>query len=258
MSNTKKVIIWVLSTVAAIAVIIAGFVLITNYINKKPERMAQSFKEKIIGTWAGDYEISKITFNEDNQARLDVLGVGVSGTYTVTYDKETEQYSMNLSYNSSVGISVNRDFRSSLNESETELALTDKESGFNLQFKKNDSNASIDVKSTEANTSSATEKQATADPDFQKKLIGKWINSNNNGGYDFREDGSVGVSLSNLNAEGTYTVTKDDDGKTRLKVSYKTAIGMTISNSYFAQIENNELALSQVGAENIILKYTKA
>ena len=105
MSNTKKVIIWVLSTVAAIAVIIAGFVLITNYINKKPERMAQSFKEKIIGTWAGDYEISKITFNEDNQARLDVLGVGVSGTYTVTYDKETEQYSMNLSYNSC------RDFR---------------------------------------------------------------------------------------------------------------------------------------------------
>ena len=257
MNNTKKVIILVIAVIAAIAVFVAGFIIIGNYINKKPERLAQSFKNKIIGTWTSDYDISELSFYKDDTAGLNILGISVSGTYPVAYEKETEQYNISLTYNSDIGISVSREFTNvKLDEINNTLTLTDKNSNVNIVLKRETAeNNTSSVSSTENNDSGKN--TGTSDPNLQKKLLGKWNNSNDNGGYVFYEDGTADVSLSSFNTKGTYTVSKDDDGKTRLKVSYKTAIGMTISNSYYAQIENDVLELSQVGAENIILKYTR-
>ncbi len=258
MNNTKKVIIWVICVIAAIAVFIGGFLLISNYINKKPERLAESFKEKISGTWTGDYDISEVTFNNDNSVQLKLLGIELSGTFTVSYDKETEQYSMNISYNSDIGISVSRDFTNvKLDEINNTISLNDKESGVVITLKRKNTENSTDNITTQNNDTEKKNDSASSDKAFQKNLLGKWINSNDNGGYCFYEDGSVDVSLSNINAKGTYSVSKDDDGKTRIKISYKTSIGMSISNSYYAQIKDDVLALSQVGAENIVLKYTR-
>lgn len=251
----KKVIIWAVCFIAAAAVIIAGVLLVSSYINKKPERLAEKFKEEIYGTWTGDYDISNITFNQDGTAQLKVLGVGVDGTYTVTYNETDEQYYINLNYNSSIGLSVSKDFKAVHDGINSTLTLNDKESGMNLTFKRDQSQNADDQPTTSAKSKSGSLKNSK---DVKAAIIGKWVNSGDNGGYVFYEDGSVDVSLSSFTGKGTYTVSADDSGKCRLKISYKTAIGLNISNSYYAEISDGTLSLSQVGAENIVLKYTKA
>ena len=58
-------------------------------------------------------------------------------------------------------------------------------------------------------------------------------------------------------AKGAYTVTREGE-KYKLKISYKTVVGTTISNSYYAEISESTLTLTQIGLESLSVKYTRA
>ena len=83
-----------------------------------------------------------------------------------------------------------------------------------------------------------------------------WQGVSGSDGYQFYEDGSVDVNLLNLSAKGTYTVTREGE-KYKLKISYKTVVGTTISNSYYAEISESTLTLTQIGLESLSVKYTR-
>lgn len=259
-SNTKKVIIWVACVLLVAALAVTASVLITNYARKKPERLAGDFQSDIVGTWSGNYDISSLTFRENNGVSLNMLGINLNGTYSVKYDKDSQRYTLALIYDSSVGVSVKRSFDASVSEDGKTLTLNDLQSDFKLVYKKSENQSTSNAVTSGTQASSAPSEQKTnsaADvKSFSAELKGKWQGVSDSDGYQFYEDGSVDVNLLNLSAKGTYTVTHEGE-KYKLKISYKTVVGTTISNSYYAEISESTLTLTQIGLESLSVKYTR-
>lgn len=259
-SNTKKVVIWVVCVLLVAAVAVTASVLITNYERKKPERLASDFQEDIIGTWSGNYDISSLTFGDNSSVSLSLLGVKANGKYSVKYDEESHRYTLSLSYDSSVGVSVKRSFDASMSEDGKTLTLNDLQSSLKLVYNKSTEQitSNSDTSTTQVSTTSKNQKSGVdAEIDsFSSKIKGKWQGVSGSDGYEFYDDGSVDVNLLNLSAKGTYSVTSEE-GKIRLKISYKTVVGATISNSYYAEIGNSTLNLTQIGLESISVTYTR-
>ena len=258
--GVKKVIAFVAGVLLVAAVIVGTVLIAVNYNKKKPERLTEDFIEKITGVWEGTNDISSLRFDESGGATLTVLRVPVSGSYTVDCDSETHNYTLNLSYKSSIGISVSRSFDAVLYEAENKLVLKDKQSGVELTYYKSDS-ASV-LNETTAQTQTTKKSESTSDQKtdsaFEKSLLGKWESASENSGYEFLDGGVVNVSLLSFSVEGTYTVTPESDGRVRLKISYKPPVGASVSNSYYAVINGDSLVLTQIGYETVSLNYTRA
>mgnify|MGYP004562500995 FL=1 len=141
------------------------------------------------------------------------------------------------------------------------LTLNDLQSDFKLVYKKSENQSTSNAVTSGTQTSSAPSEQKTnsaADvKSFSAELKGKWQGVSGSDGYQFYEDGSVDVNLLNLSAKGIYTVTREGE-KYKLKISYKTVVGTTISNSYYAEISESTLTLTQIGLESLSVKYTRA
>ena len=258
--GAKKVIAFVAGVLLVAAVIVGTVVIAVNYNKKKPERLTEDFTQKIAGVWEGSNDISSLRFDESGGATLTVLRVPVNGSYTVECEPETLNYTLSLSYKSSIGISVSRSFDATLYEAENKLVLKDKQSGVELTYYKSDSASTQPDTTAKTQMTMQTESTTAAektDSAFEKSLLGKWKSASENSGYEFLEGGKVNVSLLSVSVEGTYTVTTENDGRVRLKISYKPPVGASVSNSYYAEINGDSLVLTQIGYETISLNYTR-
>lgn len=259
-SNTKKVVIWVACVLLVIAAAVTASILIADYTRKKPERLAGDFQKNLIGSWDGDYDISSLSFAENNSVSLKLLGINLNGTYSVKFDENSQRYTVTLNYNSSLGVSVSRSFDAAISEENKTLTLNDLQSDLKLVYKKSGDHQTLPSVSSSTQSNLAEDKSDKSVVDnvkMAKDLCGKWQGVSGSDGYEFYADGTVDVNLLNLSAKGTYTVTRDGE-KNKLKISYKTVVGTTISNSYYAEIDGATLTLTQIGLESLSVKYTKA
>lgn len=253
MQNIKKALVGI----ALLIVIIVTVVFLANAYNtgklgNKAEKIADTFAEDILGTWTGKYSISGITFKEDNKTALTMLGVVLDGTYSDSYDLETQKHTLTLKYNTVLGISVERQYEAKLDGDKLLLKDTQLDS-VELRYTRNtdsaDSSEKTDVK---------TESYNPGVDVYQKEIIGKWISTKgSNSGYEFIDDSTVGIKLMGVSYNGKYSLSVDEStNQCLLKITYASVAGVNIDNSYYVSIADDVLSLTQKGA-NITTTFTK-
>ncbi|MCR4615201.1 MAG: hypothetical protein K5756_03540 [Clostridiales bacterium] len=102
-------------------------------------------------------------------------------------------------------------------------------------------------------------------PSPKKALLGKWDytadlgdSSLTFGSLEFKEDGVMSAKLVSLiTVDGTYEITKNDDGVNILSITYK-ALGISHTAEYTFEIDDTSLKLTPVKLSDITLTYTKA
>lgn len=93
----------------------------------------------------------------------------------------------------------------------------------------------------------------------EKDIIGSWRESTGSLGYDFAEDGTVkihyldftipviGTNLSS-DLEGTYAITKDDDGQYHLSMTY--TLLASINEEYIVTVKKDILTMTHATTGN--------
>ena len=93
-----------------------------------------------------------------------------------------------------------------------------------------------------------------------KQLVGKWADSTNSCGYEFKEDGKVTLTFANFKIpvvnldytgtiDGVYTTSKDDNGNHHVVVTY-TLFTSSISSEYIYKVDKSSLTLTSVDGSN--------
>lgn len=229
----------------------------TGKIGNKAEKIADTFSEDIVGTWTGKYSISAITFNADSTTTLTMLGVDINGTYSDSYDLETQKHTLTLKYQTVLGISVERSFEAKLDEDSLKLTDTQLDS-VELRYTK----ASADS-GEKGNGNNETTEKTVYNPGvdvYKRELIGEWISSNSQtSGYKFFDDSTVEIKLMGIGNTGKYSLSIDEEtNRCMLEITYASVIGVDISNRYYITIADDVLTLTQRGAESLVTTYTKA
>lgn len=255
MKFIQKIIIGIL--VLALLVFTAVFVLNaynTGKIGDKAGKIADTFTEDIIGTWTGEHSISKITFKEDGTTSLTMLGIVLNGKYSDSYDLNTQEHTLKVKYNTSLGLSVERYFKADLDENTLSLIDTQIDS-VKLIYTR-------ETSSSEPDNNSGDKTTKLYNPGievYKAELLGEWLASkSSNSGYEFRDDGTVYLKLMGVGYDGKYSISiEDETNRCVLKINYISVAGININNSYYVTIEENLLTLTQKGAENISTSYQK-
>lgn len=257
----SKKVLAVIASVAVAVVAALGIILAVNGYNSgkignKAEKIEEEFKSELVGDWKGSYSISHLTFNDDGTLDLTVLGLGLDGTYDDNFDIESGIHTLTIKYNSSVGVSVTRDFIATVNEN-NELTLIDsKVDSIGFVYKRYDSASSEQNKSE---TDSTADKIDDID-EFKSALLGKWtLENTQNTGYNFVDSSTVTVTLMGVSYNGSYSVSVEEEtGMCAVKITYARLAGTSVSNTYYASISGGKLTFVQKGAESISQTYTKA
>jgi len=257
MQNIKK---GILGIVLLVLIIFTVIFLANSYntgkIGNKAEKIADTFAQDIVGTWTGKYSISRITFKEDGTTSLNMLGVAVDGTYTDSFDLETEKHTLTLKYTTVLGLSVERTYEAKLDKESDKLKLTDTQlDSVELRYTRTPSAAEG---SSEVNEASTTAFNPGIDV-YITEIKGKWQDSNGtNSGYEFNNDGTVNIKLLGVSYTGEYSVSIDEaTNKCLVKITYASVAGLKVNNSYYVTIADDVLTLTQKGA-NISVTYNKA
>lgn len=89
----------------------------------------------------------------------------------------------------------------------------------------------------------------------QQKLIGSWRDSTGTTGYEFKDGGACVITYADVNlpilgnintsVDGTYSVTKKDDGNYYLTVTY-TLITTVMTDEFIFNVDGNSLTLTNV------------
>lgn len=66
------------------------------------------------------------------------------------------------------------------------------------------------------------------------------------------------ISLAGFSTDGTYSLSVNENGQCELKINYVSIVGVTVSNTYIAEIDETELTLAQKNAESVSVTYNKA
>jgi hypothetical protein len=263
--------------IAIIVVALLGFTaffLINAYdtgkIGNKAEKVSEDFVEELIGTWNGTYSISSIAFKEDGKTTLTMIGVSLDGTYSDSYDLASKVHTLTVTYNSSLGISVTRTFKATLDGDKLTLVDTQSSSitmtytrAGSTQSTKSENGTTSGSDKSSLSTTKAGTLTTVYNPGidvFQSAILGKWTSSTTStSGYNFVDSSKVTVSLLGVTYDGTYSVSIDQaTNKYIVKINYVSLGQVNISNSYYATIDDTNLTLTQIGAESIVLNYTKA
>lgn len=224
-------------------------------IGNKAEKVADSFTEDLIGTWQGEYSISKITFKEDNKVSLTILGASLNGEYQDNYDLEKETHTLKVKYSTSFGVSVEAYYIAEIKEDQLSLIDTRLDS-VKMIYKRVGSDSV-----SEDDTTQSTSKVYNPGIDKAKKdLLGKWNSTQSqSSGFEFNEDYSVSLRLLGIGYDGNYSLEIDNaTNRVVLKIKYISVGNVSVSNSYYMSIDNGSMTLHQVGYENISTTYTKA
>lgn len=226
-------------------------------IGNKAEKVADSFTEDLIGTWQGEYSISRITFKEEGKVSLTILGASLNGEYQDSYDLEKETHTLKVKYTTSFGVSVEAYYIAEINENQLSLIDTRLDS-VKMIYTRVGAGDSSDADATKSTSTSKVYnpglKRATKD------LMGKWNSTQSqSSGFEFKENSEVSLRLLGIGYDGTYSVEIDDvTNRVILKVDYISVGNVSVSNSYYLSIEDGVMTLYQVGYENISTTYTKA
>ena len=258
MANIKKAVAGLLVLVLLIfTVVFLADAYNKGKIGSKAEKIADTFAEDIIGTWTGMYSVSGITFKEDGQTSLTMLGVALEGTYSDSYDLETEVHTLTLKYNTVLGISVERSYTAKLDGDSLKLVDTQLES-VELRYTRTDAGQPADE--SQGNAEEETTVYNPGVEVYQNELLGKWNSTRGtNSGYEFVDSSTVSIKLMGVSYNGKYSISVDEaTNQCILKITYASLAGMNIENTYFVTIADDVLSLTQKGAENISVTYTRA
>lgn len=240
----------------------------TGKIGNKDERVASSFTEDIQGIWKNTSkgtiasQLSSVSFGENGELAIVILGQKANGKYSDSYNLNTEKHTLTVKGNICGGLSIERDFDASLDDDKNVLTLNDTKSSLSFTLVRTDEKELTTEKTTVKTTAPKTEK-SEADTNMTKKyseaILGKWVSKlNSSSGYEFTNENTVKISLVGITTDGSYTLTADKSGKCELCIKYVSVAGVSVSNTYFVEVTENELTLIQKGAESISVAYTKA
>ncbi len=88
----------------------------------------------------------------------------------------------------------------------------------------------------------------------ERQILGKWTGSYEIGSFNFKDDGTVTISFSNLSSEGSYDLNSETSV---LSISYK-LLGISYTKHYIFALNENMLTLTDETFSNIKLVYYKA
>lgn len=270
-----KYIKWLIASVVVVALLIFTAVFVVNAYNtgkigNKDEKVANYFVEDIQGVWKNTStgtiasKVNSVRFGEDGRLTVVVLGQTASGTYIDEYDIDSKKHTLTVKGNIYGGFSVERSFEASLNEDKDTLTLKDTKGSFDFTLVKTDETELTTAKTTQApiTTARKTEKPAESAGDtaqYAEALLGKWVSKlNTASGYEFVDSSTVRISLVGFSTDGTYTLSVNENGQCELKINYVSLAGVTVSNTYIAEIGESELTLIQKSAESLSVTYVKA
>lgn len=239
----------------------------TGKIGNKDERVASSFTEDIQGVWKNTSkgsiaaQLSLVSFGENGELTVVILGQKANGEYRDSYNLNTKKHTLTVKGNIYGGLSIERDFEVALSDDENTLILNDTKGSLNFTLVRTDEKELTTEKTTVKTTTPKAEK-SEADTKLTKKysesILGKWVSKlNSASGYEFTNENTVKISLVGITTDGSYTLTADKNGKCELCIKYVSVAGVSVSNTYFVEITENELTLIQKGAESISVTYTK-
>lgn len=229
----------------------------TGKIGDKAGKLEDTFTQNIIGTWVGEHSISSISFNEDGTTSLTMLGIVLNGEYDDSYDLNTEVHTLKVKYSTALGISVERYFTAELKDDQLSLIDTQLNTVKMIYNRKNISENNSD---SDKNNDNNKEEHYNPGMDiFKRDILGEWLSEDiPNSGYEFNEDSSVYLKIYGVGYDGTYSLSIDPvTERCVLKINYISVAGVTVSNTYYVSIVDNQLTLSQKSMENITAKYIK-
>lgn len=270
----------ILEIIAVVLVVFTVVFLLNAYnkgdIGNKAEKVAKSFSEQIEGSWKNKNDsvsesgLSSVTFKPDGQTTLNLLGVTVNGEYTDIYDIEKDSHTLELTYKTIAGITVDRKFDAKYDEEKDILYLADTKLDFvelelvritaseekTAQSKTTATTAAQTKPVSENAVDKKTEKSLEA---LKKSIVGEWKDSlNSTSGYVFRDDSTVTITLFGVSTEGQYTLSVDETtGRPLLRITYAKVGISNINNGYFITVEDGVMTLAQRGAEKISFTYNK-
>lgn len=270
-----KFIKWLIASVVVVALLIFTAVFVINAYNtgrigNKDEKVANEFIEEIQGVWKNTStgtvasKVSTVRFGEDGRLTVIVLGQTVGGTYSDEYDLDSKKHILTVKGNIYGGLSIERSFEASLNEDKDTLTLKDTNGSFDFTLVKTDETELTTEKTTQKQETTVrkTDKPTAPTGDtakYAEALLGKWVSRlNMASGYEFVDYSTVRISLAGISTDGTYTLSLNENGRCEVKINYASLAGMTVSNTYIAEIGETELTLIQKNAESVSVTYVKA
>ncbi len=250
--------------IAAMVVILLGFTVFfvldaynTGEFGNKAGKISDDFTEQLVGAWTGKYSISEISFEDDGTTSLTLLGVELKGEFEDSYDLEKEEHTLRIKYISSLGVSVEKYFKAEL--SGDTLTLTDTQLDSVKMVYTRGSKAHRDGAEDKKTTESTTFLPNQNESFYKEKLIGTWSSTaSQNSGYEFREDMTVNLKLLGIGYDGNYSVyIEEGSNRCVLKINYISVGDINVNNSYYVNIEDDTLTLTQKGAETLKTTYNK-
>lgn len=96
----------------------------------------------------------------------------------------------------------------------------------------------------------------------EKKILGSWRDSTGKIGYDFKEDNTVALTFANFKvpvigidykgtADGTYAISKGEDGNDYVTVEYK-VLSSAVSETFMFAVEDNTLTLTNTSTGKVV------
>lgn len=273
-----KYIKWLIASVVVVALLIFTAVFVINAYNtgkigNKDEKVAEEFIEDIQGVWKNTSsgsvasKIANVSFEENGKLTVGVLGQTASGTYSDEYDIDTQKHTLTVSGKIYGGLSVERTFEAELSEDKNTLTLKDTKGAFDFTLVRTDKSElarkttapSSAIKTTEH---TKTEKTTVVDGDveeYAQALLGKWVSKlSSASGYEFVDSENVKISLVGFTADGTYSLSINENGQCEIKINYISLAGVSVSNTYIIRLAENEMTLIQKNAESVTVTYIKA
>lgn len=258
--------------VAALLIFTAVFVINaynTGKIGSKDEKVASDFVEDIQGVWKNTSSgtvASKVTaasFGENGKLTVVFLGQTLDGTYSDSYDLDTKKHTLTVKGSIYGGLSVERDFDAVLGEDKDSLTLKDSGSSLEFILVRTDEEELTTKKTTAPKTTERKQENTTVtDADvaqYSQAILGKWTSRLSSlSGYEFIDGTSVKISLAGITTDGTYLMSINENGKCEVKISYVNVAGVSVSNTYIAEITDSSLTLIQKNAESVSITYDRA
>ncbi len=240
----------------------------TGKLGNKDEKVASDFVGDIQGVWKNTSSgtvASKVTaasFGENGKLTVIFLGQTLNGTYSDSYDLDTKKHTLTVEGKIYGGLSVERDFDAVLNEDKDSLTL--KDSGSSLEFilvRTDEEELTIKKTTTQKTTERRQESTTVLDADaaqYSQAILGKWTSRLSSlSGYEFVDGTSVKISLAGITTDGTYSVSVNENGRCEVKINYVNVAGVSVSNTYVAEITDSSLILIQKNAESVSVTYDR-
>ena len=260
--SSNKNLVFTIGSLALVAAIVLGILGLSSAYNNgkighKAQKVADTFTTDIIGSWTGKHSVSKMEFKDDGTIALTMLGVVIDGTYSDSYDLNTQVHTLTLKYSTVLGVSVERSYVAKLDGDK--LSLTDTQFDSAKLYYTRDAANSTATKDNKKDKSDKSEIYNPGIDVYQQEILGEWkVTNGKNSGYTFKDSSTVSIKLLGVSYDGTYSVSVDEaTGRCELKITYASLAGLNVSNRYYVTIADDVLTLTQIGAESVSTTYQK-